>query len=91
MKWVPIVDIGISNRPGQDYPFVDEGYAQNVFQTINGEAFVGRVWPGDTVYPDFFATNTSSWWQSGMTHLHDELNITFDGLWLDMNENSNFC
>lgn len=26
-----------------------------------------------------------------MTHLHDVLNITFDGLWLDMNENSNFC
>jgi alpha-glucosidase (family GH31 glycosyl hydrolase) len=91
MKWVPIVDIGISNRPKQDYPFVDEGYSQDVFQKIDGKEFIGRVWPGDTVYPDFFAEKTSAWWQSGMDHLHNTLNITFDGLWLDMNENSNFC
>jgi alpha-glucosidase (family GH31 glycosyl hydrolase) len=29
---------------------------------INGEIFIGQVWPNDAAYPDYFATNTVEWW-----------------------------
>jgi len=50
---------------------------------------IGKVWPGDSVYPDFTAVNSTKWWGSNLDAL--EANIAFDGLWLDMNEASNFC
>ena len=31
MKFVPIIDAGISYRPNSDYPAFDEGVKQNVF------------------------------------------------------------
>jgi alpha-glucosidase (family GH31 glycosyl hydrolase) len=53
------------------------------------QPFTGKVWPGDAVYPDFFADNTNSWWKQQLTKIHDM--IAFDGVWEDMNEASNFC
>lgn len=40
-------------------------------------------------YPDFFNNATVSWWTSLIQGLHNQL--PFDGLWIDMNEASNFC
>lgn len=57
--------------------------------TINGETFIGQVWPNDAAFPDFFAPAGISWWQDNLSKMHDK--IQFDGLWLDMNEASNFC
>ena len=47
------------------------------------------MWPGDAVYPDFFNPNTAPWWQKWTTNFWNQ--VPFDGLWLDMNEASNFC
>ena len=51
--------------------------------------FVGKVWPGDAVFPDFFRDTTVEWWKGLISEFHE--NVGFDGLWLDMNEIANFC
>jgi alpha-glucosidase (family GH31 glycosyl hydrolase) len=47
------------------------------------------VWPGDAAYPDFMNDKTVSWWKTQLSNFFN--NVNFDGLWLDMNEASNFC
>lgn len=55
----------------------------------DGSLSVGKVWPNEAVYPDFFAANTDNWWSTQLSNFHN--NLKFDGLWQDMNEASNFC
>jgi alpha-glucosidase (family GH31 glycosyl hydrolase) len=88
--FIPIVDAGI--RKSTSYEAYNSGLNQSVFIMSAGntaEPFVGQVWPGDSVYPDFMAPNTASWWKEHISTFYS--NISFDGLWLDMNEASNFC
>ena len=47
------------------------------------------VWPGDVHFPDFHQPNTTKWWKNNFHALNSE--VKFDGIWLDMNEVSNFC
>jgi alpha-glucosidase (family GH31 glycosyl hydrolase) len=48
------------------------------------------VWPGEVVYPDYLAApNISQWTRNQLQYFYDQ--VPFDGLWLDMNEASNFC
>ena len=49
----------------------------------------GQVWPVDAVFPDFFKKETGEWWANALTQMNET--VGFDGLWLDMNEASNFC
>lgn len=88
--FIPIVDAGIAKK--SDYDAYTTGLEQNVFirnAANTSEPFVGQVWPGDAVYPDFMAENTGNWWKQHISTFHS--NVSFDGLWLDMNEASNFC
>jgi alpha-glucosidase (family GH31 glycosyl hydrolase) len=42
------------------------------------------------VYPDYLAApNISDWTRSQLQYFYDQ--VPFDGIWLDMNEASNFC
>jgi alpha-glucosidase len=89
MHYIPILDIGLAQR-GRDYEAYTDGVNQDVFiKSANKQIFTGKVWPGDAVYPDFFAKNTATWWKKYLSKLHDV--VPFDGLWEDMNEASNFC
>ena len=87
-KFVPILDAGIGIG---DYDTFNEGVEGNLFikSKKTGKYLVGIVWPGYSAYPDFLHPNTSDWWQKGLNKLYQLL--AFDGLWLDMNEASNFC
>ncbi|RUP48064.1 glycosyl hydrolases family 31-domain-containing protein, partial [Jimgerdemannia flammicorona] len=51
--------------------------------------FVGRVWPGKTVWPDWFNPETQAYWTEQIQKWHDQFPV--DGLWIDMNEISNFA
>ncbi|EDO41811.1 predicted protein [Nematostella vectensis] len=88
--YIPIVDPGISNtQPSGSYPPYSDGLAMGVFvNASNGGPIVGQVWPGNTVYPDFFNPSTQSYWTKQISQFHDV--VPFDGLWIDMNEPSNF-
>ena len=89
MKFVPIVDAGISYRPNQNYKAFDNGMKADIFMKVKGEVFVGKVWPNEAAYPDFTHPNATSWWGSELDTFHSQL--AFDGIWQDMNEASNFC
>ena len=58
----------------------------------NNSAFVGVVWPGPTVFPDWFAPGIQQFWTEEFTTFFDPSEgVDIDGLWIDMNEAANFC
>ena len=52
-------------------------------------SLVLQLWTGAVHLPDYFANQTQSWWEDQIRAFHDMLPL--DGIWLDMNEPSNFC
>ncbi|CAO2655460.1 Nn.00g105240.m01.CDS01 [Neocucurbitaria sp. VM-36] len=58
----------------------------------NGSFHEGAVWPGPTVFPDWFHPNTQQYWDDKFLEFFDpEQGVDIDGLWNDMNEPANFC
>jgi len=80
---VAIVDPGVKRDPG--YAVYDSGKARAVFcQTESGRDYIGQVWPGDTLFPDFTLEKTRQWWAE---QLADWMRASaLDGAWLDMND-----
>jgi len=50
--------------------------------------FIGQVWPGKSVFPDFFHPKTQEWWTGVIKNWLNQ--VPFDGIWIDMNEIANF-
>lgn len=85
-KVVLIVDPGIKHEPG--YFVYDEGVAGDHFCFDgSGRPYVGKVWPGETVYPDFTRPETREWW-GGLYKGYVQDGVT--GFWNDMNEPADF-
>ncbi|HRE53264.1 MAG TPA: glycoside hydrolase family 31 protein [Candidatus Competibacter sp.] len=83
IRAVTIVDPGVKREPG--YAVYDSGREQRVFcQTASGRDYVGKVWPGDTVFPDFSLESTRAWWADWLARFLRESAV--DGVWLDMND-----
>ncbi|MCK4660586.1 MAG: glycoside hydrolase family 31 protein [Phycisphaerae bacterium] len=84
---VAIIDPGIKQDPG--YFVYDEGTKRSAWLTKpDGETYVGRVWPGPAVFPDFTNPQVRRWWSSLYPPFLDSCGI--DGIWNDMNEPSDF-
>ncbi|XP_033822544.1 lysosomal alpha-glucosidase [Periophthalmus magnuspinnatus] len=89
-RYVLILDPGISSTqpPGEYWPY-DEGLKRGVFiRDADGKTLIGKVWPGLTAYPDFSDEATNEWWFENIQRFYRR--VPFDGLWIDMNEPSNF-
>ncbi|KXN82694.1 putative alpha/beta-glucosidase agdC [Leucoagaricus sp. SymC.cos] len=78
----------------------DENYApyhrgkdlNTYLKADNGSDFIGLVWPGVTVWPDWFNPNVTEYWNNEFLNFYDpETGVDIDGVWIDMNEPSNFC
>ncbi|MCC8364581.1 DUF5110 domain-containing protein [Lysobacter sp. A6] len=82
---VLITDLHIAKQPG--YAPFDSGMAADAFVKRNGEVYVGKVWPGDSVFPDFSLTRVRDWWGGLYT---DFVRMGAAGFWNDMNEPSVF-
>ncbi len=69
----------------------DYGLELGIFvnDSVTGKPFVGAVWPGPTVWPDFFHPGVEPYWKKFLHQFHQE--VHFDGMILDMNEPSNLC
>ncbi len=85
-KVVTKIDPGIKDHKG--YGVYDSGIEKDVFAKLpDGKYFVGQVWPGNCVFPDFFSSKTREWWGEQYKFLLDS---GVDGFWNDMNEPSVF-
>ncbi|CAM6084914.1 unnamed protein product [Calypogeia fissa] len=86
--YVLIVDPGI--HLDSNYSSYVRGMAADIFiKNPNGEPFLGQVWPGAVHFPDFLHPKIQDYWTTEVTEFHKI--AAFDGLWIDMNEVSNFC
>ncbi|XP_067938431.1 sucrase-isomaltase, intestinal-like [Watersipora subatra] len=96
--YVIILDpgIGIEKEKIKDinngtYKALEEGKDMDVFiRSEDGTRLVGEVWPGLVYYPDFTNPITTTWWKSQILDFYNNTGFHFDGLWVDMNEPSNF-
>lgn len=85
IRAVTIVDPGVKLDPG--YFVYDTGRAADVFcKTASGRDYVGQVWPGDTVFPDFTQEQVQDWWAEHLAKFMKASAV--DGAWLDMNDPS---
>jgi alpha-glucosidase len=83
-----ITDLHIKKDPGHGYAPYDSGIKQDVFvKNPDGSIFVGKVWPGDSVFPDFTLSRVRDWW-GGL--YKDFVKMGVAGFWNDMNEPSVF-
>lgn len=81
-KSVWMIDPGVKYEPG--YFVYDSGTEADVWvKTASGEPFVGPVWPGDCVFPDFTSPAVRKWW-AGL--YEDFMAKGIDGVWNDMDE-----
>ncbi len=81
---VPILDPGVKREPG--YPVYESGLTEGCFcRNPAGTPFVGMVWPGFTVFPDFSLETSRNWWAA---HARRFFETGFDGAWIDMNDPS---
>ena len=93
--YVPIFDAAIyvpnpNNATDDDYEPFHLGNESDVFlKNPDGSLYIGAVWPGYTVFPDFLANNTQEYWNKMFKDWYER--IPFDGIWTDMNEVSSFC
>lgn len=67
---VPIIDPGILVQSG--YDAYDEGKALDIFiKDVEGNDYMGQVWPGPTHYPDFFHPKTQ------VRHSNGRMSLSF--------------
>jgi alpha-glucosidase len=79
---ITIIDPGVKHEPG--YPVFDQAVERDVLcRTEGGDLYVGQVWPGLTVFPDFVTEEARRWWgELNAQHVQSGL----AGIWNDMNE-----
>src|SRR6202048_2755225 len=63
VRTVLITDLHIKKDPNPAYTSYATGIQRDVFvKNPDGSVFVGPVWPGPSVFPDFTLTKARDWW-----------------------------
>jgi len=96
VKFIPILDAGISiaDTDSRGKKYFDKLIKTKTFMKSAQNpdkysgAIIGQVWPGKCGFVDYLADNATSYWLEGLSDLYDL--ASFDGIWIDMNEPSNF-
>ncbi|KAL0264572.1 hypothetical protein SLS55_000522 [Diplodia seriata] len=92
--FIPIVDSAVyipnpDNKTDAYDPYT-RGNESGVFlKNPDGSEYIGAVWPGYTVFPDWLVNTSVPWWSDELVRWHKE--VAFDGIWIDMSEVSSFC
>ncbi|EOA32320.1 hypothetical protein CARUB_v10015582mg [Capsella rubella] len=81
-KAVWMLDPGIKEEEG--YYVYDSGSKNNVWvRQEDWKPFIGEVWPGPCVFPDYTNSEARSWWANMVKEF---MSNGVDGIWNDMNE-----
>ena len=96
VQFVPVLDAAISTKTdSKGVNWYDIGNDMGVFiktaQNPNASDgnLLAHVWPEYGAFIDFLHPNATEFWSQGLQALYDI--IPYDGIWLNMNEPSNFC
>jgi alpha-glucosidase len=92
--YIPIVDSAIyvpnaANASDAYQPFNDGNETGSFLLNPDGSLYIGEVWPGYTVFPDWQTSAAQKWWKNQLVTWHNKIPI--DGIWIDMSEVSSFC
>ncbi|KAG6864625.1 hypothetical protein C0991_008189 [Blastosporella zonata] len=92
-KYILMTDPAVAYTPGEDYGTYDRGTGLDVWlKAANGSDSLGLVWPGVTVYPDWFHPDVTKFWNNEFALFYNPTTgIDIDGVWIDMNEPASFC
>ncbi|MDO4903764.1 MAG: glycoside hydrolase family 31 protein [Limosilactobacillus sp.] len=87
IKLMPILDAGVKEDK-EGYDIYQEGIEKGYFvKNPDGTVFVGRVWPGASVFPDFGRPEVRKWWAKHVKFFAD---MGACGVWNDMDEPASF-
>ncbi|HBI6978930.1 TPA: glycoside hydrolase family 31 protein [Clostridium perfringens] len=83
IRTITIIDPGV--KVDEEYDVFKRGKEGNHFtKKLDGEMFIGAVWPGNSAFPDFSNNYCREWWKSELKKFISEHGM--DGIWNDMNE-----
>jgi alpha-glucosidase len=81
-RLVVILDPGV--KVEENYPVYDELIALGAYiKWPDGKPYIGKVWPGRCIFPDFSNPQARDWWTNKVSELRES---GVDGFWNDMNE-----
>nr|GAT54403.1 alpha-glucosidase [Mycena chlorophos] len=92
-QYILMTDPAVGYLPGQGYGPFDRGAEAGIWlKNQNGSDHLGLVWPGVTVWPDWFNNDTQAYWSNEYAMFFSaDTGIDIDGSWNDMVEPSSFC
>ncbi|KAG7086321.1 hypothetical protein E1B28_002284 [Marasmius oreades] len=92
-KYIVMVDPALGYFPNEGYAPVDRGIETDIFlKWPNGSVVIGVVWPGPSVWPDWFHPKVQDFWNGEFELFFNETEgLDIDGVWIDMNEPASFC
>jgi alpha-glucosidase len=75
-----MVDPAVAHAPNVGYQAFDEG-VDSFLKLSNDSLYKGVVWPGVTVYPDWFKQSTQDYWDNQFLRFFDpETGVDIDAL-----------
>ena len=86
IELIAINDAAVKVEEG--YPLYDELVANKLVSTLEDKPYVNVVWPGDSVFPNYFDVKTQEVVYKYMAKFIEENGIS--GIWNDMNEPASF-
>ncbi|KAF5387031.1 hypothetical protein D9615_002119 [Tricholomella constricta] len=92
-KYIVMTDPAVAYLPGDTYEAYNRGAEADIWlKSANGSESLGLVWPGVTVYPDWFHPKITEYWNKEFELFYSpESGLDIDGVWIDMNEPASFC
>ncbi|GLB35686.1 putative glycosyl hydrolase 31 family protein [Lyophyllum shimeji] len=93
-RYIVMTDPAIAvTEPSENYGAYERAVKADVLlKGPDGNATLGVVWPGVTVYPDWFHPKTNEYWNNEFAMFYSPENgLNIDGAWIDMNEPASFC